>query len=32
MFRKTELELVGVITILISTNHRVRLASVFRKV
>lgn len=32
MFRKTELELAGVITILISTNHRVRLASVFRKV
>lgn len=32
MFRKTELELVGLITILISTNHRVRLASVFRKV
>ena len=31
MFRKTEFELVGVITILISTNHRVRLVSVFRK-
>lgn len=32
MFRKTEFELVGVITILISTNHRVRLVSVFRKI
>jgi len=32
MFRKTEFELAGVITILISTNHRVRLVSVFRKV
>jgi hypothetical protein len=31
MFRKTELELAGVITILISTNHRVRLVSIFRK-
>ena len=31
MFRKTELELAGVITIIISTNHRVRLVSVFRK-
>ena len=31
MFRKTEFELVGVITILISTNHRVRLVSIFRK-
>ena len=32
MFRKTELELVGVITIIISTNHRVRLVSIFKKV
>lgn len=32
MFRKTEFALAGVITILISTNHRVRLVSVFRKV
>ena len=31
MFRKTEYELAGVITILISTNHRVRLVSIFRK-
>ena len=31
MFRNTEFELIGVITILISTNHRVRLVSVFRK-
>ena len=31
MFRKTELELVGVITIIISTNHRVRLVSIFKK-
>jgi hypothetical protein len=31
MFRKSEFELAGVITILISTNHRVRLVSVFRK-
>jgi hypothetical protein len=31
MFRKTELTLVGVITILISTNHRVRLVSVFQR-
>jgi len=32
MFRKAEYELAGVITILISTNHRVRLVSIFRKV
>ena len=32
MFRKIELELIGVITIIISTNHRVRLVSIFRKV
>ena len=32
MFRKTEFELVGVISIIISTNHRIRLVSVFRKV
>jgi len=31
MFRKAEYELAGVITILISTNHRVRLVSIFRK-
>jgi hypothetical protein len=31
MFRKTEYDLAGVITILISTNHRVRLVSIFRK-
>jgi 16S rRNA G966 N2-methylase RsmD len=30
MFRKVEYELAGVITILISTNHRVRLVSIFR--
>jgi hypothetical protein len=32
MFSKKEFKLVGVITILISTNHRVRLVSVFEKV
>ena len=31
MFRKTEFELVGVITIIVSTNHRVRLVSIFQK-
>jgi hypothetical protein len=31
MFRKTEFEIVGVITILISTNHRVRAVFIFRK-
>ena len=31
MFRKTEYELIGVITIIISTNHRVRLVSIFKK-
>jgi hypothetical protein len=32
MFRKTEYKLIAVITIIISTNHRVRLVSVFQKV
>ena len=32
MYRKTEYNLVGVITIIISTNHRVRLVSVFQKI
>jgi len=31
MFRKTEYKLVGTITIIISTNHRVRLTSIFQK-
>lgn len=31
MFRKIEYELVGVITVIVSTNHRVRLVSIFRK-
>ena len=29
MFRKTEYDLVGVITVIVSTNHRVRLVSIF---
>jgi len=32
MFRKTEYNLVGTIAILISTNHRIRLVSVFEKI
>lgn len=32
MFKKTEYKLIGVITIIISTNHRVRLVSIFQKV
>lgn len=32
MFRKSEYTLVGVITIIISTNHRVRLVSIFQKI
>lgn len=31
IYRKTEYNLVGVITIIISTNHRVRLVSIFEK-
>lgn len=32
MFKKTEFEIIGTITIIISTNHRVRLVTIFKKV
>lgn len=32
MFRKTEFKIIGTITIIISTNHRVRLTSIFQKI
>lgn len=32
MFKKTEFEIAGTITIIISTNHRIRLTTIFRKI